>query len=352
MKVLNMMNENKIIKESDFYSKQFKFSYSSLNRLVYSPVLFYNEYVLGNKEIKSDIHLIEGKLIHYLMLDSTSFEDKYIIAPLSLPSDNIKMVADVVYELVKNDDSELQLSDYPDIILQTLKQINLYQKFVDDKKADKEGVKKTGDEKRLEKVLTPETIAYFNFLKIKKGRDIIDQQTLDKCTQVADSLKENKKIRDLLGLDLLNDGVVLGIYNEQEMDMELKEYPFGLKGIIDNMVVDTRSKTVVINDLKTSSKSLSDFPESVSYWNYSMQAAVYMKLVNEFLKDVLDDTWSITFNFIVIDKYGQVYPFKVSDESMSKWLDNLETTLTHAKYHYEHRDYSLPYQFITENVVL
>lgn len=347
-----MMDTNdKIIRESEFYSSPFSFSYSSLNRLLYAPALFYKEYVLGMKEIKTDAHLIEGKLIHYLMLDSALFSDKFIIASGNLPTDSIKTVVDVVYEVIDKSE-DLPLSSYSDVILVTLKQINLYQKFVDDKKPDKDGIQKTADEKRLEKVLTQEASEYFEFLKVKGSKDIIDQATLDKCTQAADILKSNPKIRQLLALDKVHDGSTIGIYNELAIEGKLETLSIGIKGIIDNMVVDVAAKTVTINDLKTSNKSLNDFSESIDYWNYWMQAAMYVKLAKIFLRDVIDNSWVITFNFIVIDKYNQTYPFRVTNVTMDEWMQKLDYQIKQAQWHYENRDYTLPFKFISGEVLL
>lgn len=344
------LNE-RLSKESEFYSSPFYFSYTSLNKLLYAPSIFYKEYVLGIKEVKTDAHLIEGKLIHYLMLDNGLFSDNYIVASGSLPSDNIKMVVDVVYELM-NKSEDLPLHHYSDVILTTLKQINLYQKFVDDKKPDKDGIQKTADEKRLEKVLVKEATEYFDFLKIKGNKDIIDQATLDKCSQAVEILKSNPKVRELLALDKIHDGFTLGIYNELEVDGPLEGFPFGIKGIIDNMVVDVENKTVIINDLKTSNKTLNEFEESVDYWKYWIQAAIYKKLALIFLHNVIDTSWQIKFNFIVIDKYNQVYPFPVSQSSLDEWSWELNELLLEAKWHYENHDYTLPRKFLSGEVLL
>jgi hypothetical protein len=37
-------------KESEFYKKSFKFSYSSLNKLLFSPTLFYKDYILLDRD--------------------------------------------------------------------------------------------------------------------------------------------------------------------------------------------------------------------------------------------------------------------------------------------------------------
>jgi hypothetical protein len=343
------LNE-RLIKEGEFYSSPFYFSYSSLNRLLYAPSIFYKEYILKEREIRLDAHLIEGKLIHYLVLDSAQFDDKFIIAAENLPTANVKDIVDVVYAVTGN--SEYGLEDHKEVILAAMRETNFYQNLVDDKKADKDGVQKTGDEKRLDKILTDQSVQYYEFLKKKANRDIIDASTLDKCTKAAEAIKANQKIVSLLGLDGIHDTSSFGIYNELELMCPLEGFNFGLKGIIDNMVVNVKTKTVRINDLKTSSKSISDFPESIEYWRYWLQAAVYKKLAKEFLKDVIDDSWVIEFNFIVIDKYNQVYPFKVSDTTMDKWTDQTIECLNEGAYHYDTRDFTLPYKFVAGDVLL
>ena len=79
-------------KEKEFYAKDFNFSYSSLNKLLFCPNLFYKEYILQDREIKTDKHLIEGKLVHCLLLEPEKFEDKFALVPGKTPSDNIRKV--------------------------------------------------------------------------------------------------------------------------------------------------------------------------------------------------------------------------------------------------------------------
>jgi hypothetical protein len=344
-----MESNEKLMRESEFYSSPFCFSYSSLNRLLYSPSIFYKEYVLKIREIKTDAHLIEGKMVHYLILDSAQFADRFILASTSLPTGNTRDIVDIVYEM-SDKTQDLPLSSYGNEILATLKHINLHQKLVDDKKPNEHNVIMTGDEKRLDKILSDEASQYFEFLKVKQNKDIIDIQTLDKCTLAAQALKNNNQIKKLLGLDRTHDDEKFGIYNELELMFDAE--PFGIKGIIDNMTVDVDKKLITINDLKTSSKSLADFPESVEYWNYWMQAAMYKKLAASFLKDVIDSSWTIEFNFIVVDKYNQVYPFRVSHETMVDWTSRLDKHLEEAKYHYVNKDYTLPFKFVAGDVLL
>ena len=64
------------------------------------------------------------------------------------------------------------------------------------------------------------------------------------------------------------------------------------------------------------------------------------------------DDYTITFKFIVIDKYNQVYVYEVSQESMVKWAEGLGGVLKIADYHYSEKNYSLPYDLLIEKVKL
>ncbi len=124
--------------EEEFYNKKFFFSYSSLSKLLYSPKLFYSQYVLKQREEKTDAHLIEGKVIHCLLLEEDKFNEKFIISPLLLPSDNIKGLVDRVFRIAKeNNQLDLDLKDHKDSILAILTEINLHQSLkTDDQRID------------------------------------------------------------------------------------------------------------------------------------------------------------------------------------------------------------------------
>ena len=82
-----------------------------------------------------------------------------------------------------------------------------------------------------------------------------------------------------------------------------------------------------------------------------MQAVIYITLV---VKNSLEDAsdYKINFNFVVIDNYDQVYVFETSDATKQQWYQAFYEVLESAKYHYEERDYSLPYEFAKGNVIL
>lgn len=333
---------------AEFYAKPFTLSYSGLSKLLYSPSLYFKHYILQQKEDRLDSFLVDGKVIHCLILDDGSFDKDFMLTPGSLPTGNTRIVVDKVYALYSTDKPELR--DYSTEIVDILKAIPLHQALTDDKKADKDGNQKTGDEKRLEKIITNEAVAYWEFLKIRGDKTLVDPETLLRCNESVDALRLDDNVCHLLGL-LTNEMENVDIFNEVLLFAET-ETLLSLKGVIDNIKVDHDNKVIYINDLKTSGKSISDFKESVEYFNYWVQAAIYERLVYYKFSDLIKEDWKVMFNFIVIDKYRQVYTFEVTPETMQTWQIKLQEKLVEAEWHYINKNYVLPFEFAVGKVTL
>lgn len=307
--------------EERFYSNKFYFSYSSINKLLYAPSLFYKSYVLKEWEDRTDLHLIEGRLLHCLLLDNESFDNQFILTPSSLPSGSIRSVIDNVYRRsLLNNSLELSLEEQKDTVLTVMEEVNFYQKL------------KT-DAQRLEKVINQDTISYYSFLKSKNGKDLVDEETYLRVKEYAEIIKSNKSAYNLLEGNDTSER-----FSELKLTTELVDYQFGIKGIVDRLSFNNSSCRII--DLKTTSKTLSEFKDTVEFYNYWLQAAIYHTLVKNTY--AVND---IEFGFLVIDKYQQVYYFQVSDDTMKEWLSRLESKLKTVNYHYSSRNYTLPYDF-------
>jgi hypothetical protein len=331
--------------EQEFYSKPFYMSYSGLNKMLFSPMLWYKHYVLQQREEKVESYLIDGKVIHTLLLDDGSFDKNFILLPSTLPTGNSRLVIDKVFEkhkehILSSFGTIGTLDDFGKDILDILKEINLHQAL------------KT-DAQRFAKIITEETTSYFEFLKSKGKRDLIDSETLQRCNEAVDILRNDSRTGDLLGL-YKSEMENIEMFNEIELsiDKDITQLSFGLKGIADSIQVNHDKKCIYINDLKTTGKTISDFEETIKFYNYNLQAAVYHRLVRHHYKSILKDDWTLHFNFIVIDKYNQVYCFEVSKSTLSLWEDELKKKLLEADWHYKNKQYNLPYKFATSQVIL
>ena len=323
----------------NFYKKDFYFSYSSINKLLFSPRMFYNHYVLKQKEDSTDSHLVIGRVLHCLLLEPANFDNQFAVMTSKIPSENNKKIIDNIFRnYLVNQNNTLTLEDYSKDILTHLLTINLHQSL------------KT-DQQRLDKILTDENNEYFEFLKLSLGKTVIDQTILHDCKISLHVIKANDDVRALLQLDKIQEDDEIEVYNELIVSMSDKNLPFGFKGVLDNVVVDHNLKTIFINDLKTSGKSIQDFPESVDYYKYWIQGTIYVMLASEkFLKDKQD--WNVQLTFIVIDKYNQVYPYQVSSESLNKWKIDFKKIVTQIRWHYDNKQYDLPYDLALGNVKL
>lgn len=336
------MNRN-FEKEKEFYEKNFNFSYSSLNKLLFSPYLFYKDYILNDREIKTDKHLVEGKLVHCLLFEEDKLNDKFNILPGKLPADSNIKVLNALYNITSNRESSLLSQDFTfqQEILQVLINQNLYQTL-------------KLDDTRLEKIQTADNEFYWNYLK-NSSKDAIDNDTLAKCKEQAENIKSNKDVMTLFN-EVQTDFELdpIETHAEKYLKCELSKMPFGLHGYIDYYKVNHTSKLITICDLKTTSKTISDFKETIDHYNYWLQAAIYCKLVYANTAKEVDniDSYDMLFKFIVVDKYNQVYAFDVSENTINNWAISLENVIKTAEYHYEQKNYTLPYEFLIGNIKL
>ena len=342
MELENMMEESIKTMEGDFYSKPFNFSYSSLNKLMWNPQAFYQMYVLGNREEKTESYLVNGKIVHALLLEADKFNDQFVISPASLPTGSTRTVIDRVFshatELQANGDQRTEFTEYSDAVLDVLKDINLHQSL------------KT-DQQRIDKMYTPEAMNYWDFLKTKGDKTLIDQETYDFCKTGVDLIKTNKQICDLIGCNI-TDFSNKEVFNEIPVSVQMNDKPFGLKGIIDNLVIDHDKRIIYVNDIKTTSKDLKDFPESIEFYNYWLQSAIYCTMIGIKFINLIDKGYEFKFHFVVIDRAYQVYPFPVSDNTLNNWFTKMTEVLQKAHWHYENKSYELPYDFAIGKVIL
>ena len=326
---------------NQFYNSDFYFSYSSINKLLYSPAAFYRHYILNQREDMVDAHLVAGKVVHCLLLEPDKFNDEFIVIPSNLPKDNNRLLVDEVFKVFQSQpDTDLTLADFPDSIINVLVGINLHQSL-------------KNDEGRIAKMVTEQNTQYFEFLKVKQGKTIVDQTTLDTAKESVELLRNHATVRSLLQLDNDRDENIK-IYNEEGVQLKSSKYKFGFKGILDNVVMDHNTKTIFINDLKTTGKAIQDFPDSVQYYKYWIQAVMYKQLsLGKYLKDLPDKLdWKVVITFIVIDRANLIYPFQVSDETLKVWEEEFKNILTVVDYHYTNKDFTLPYELATGNVKL
>ena len=79
-----------------FYQNKFYFSYSGLNKLLYSPAMFYSHYVLNEREDRTDAHLVGGRVLHCLLFEPDTYDDNFTSLPGKLPTDSQRKIIDII----------------------------------------------------------------------------------------------------------------------------------------------------------------------------------------------------------------------------------------------------------------
>ena len=323
--------------EKAFFAEKFYFSYSSINKIKYDPTLFYAYYVLQEREEKLDSYLVEGKLLHCLVLQPEVFKDEFVISPAKVPTANTKKLLDWLY--INNSERVNDLNNYHHEILSYLLHSNLHQNL------------KT-DEQRIAKIIDEDSIVYWDYKCNSDGKIVIDQETYDRISTASSNCKQNKDFDEIFSMKDDIEFDEYKVYNEKELKYDLRGKNYGLKGILDRFVVNSKSRTVHVYDLKTSSKTNRDFPETIEFYGYWMQAAIYTLLASKFVQDESDDPYQVKFSFVVYDKLNQVCIFDVSDQTLNIWLDRLVQEFDRLDYHYDNNDFKLPYEIRTGRVTL
>jgi hypothetical protein len=241
-------------------------------------------------------------------------------------------------ELAQNGDLRTELLDFDQAILDVMVDMNYHQS------------RKT-EQQRLDKIITAESTSYWSFLKTKGNKTLIDQDSYDFCKNAVELIKTNKELCTLIGCNATEfDNIE--VYNELPLTVEYAKAPFGLKGIIDNVVINHDKKVIFINDIKTTSKDLKDFPETVEFYSYWLQAVIYSTMVGIKHMDLLASGYEVKFHFVVIDRAFQTYSFPVTERTLNSWLDRMDKVLESANWHYVNKRYDLPHSFATGSVVL
>ena len=314
---------------------------SALKLMLESPKTYFKHYVLGEKDVKTGKHFDEGSLVHCMVLEPEELSEKFVNMGISVPTDSTRLCIEHLLSLGR-DASELP--EYHEEILVYLKDVNLHQSLVDDKKAPW----KTGDEKRLEKIITENSTEYFRIMVEAKEKTIVDVASWDKCYAKAEAILSNEKANFLLKPVNEDDEVRYEI----ELSHRPDELQYGVKGILDSIKVDRKNKIVYISDVKTHGGKLEDFAKSAEKYYYWLQPIIYKILAESLLRGRAFD-YKIIFHYIVVDQNDDVYCFPVENLSMEKYFNELFHMINKkVTYHITSKDFTLPYEFANNLISL
>lgn len=248
-----------------------------------SPRSFIN-FIEGNEEAKYSLSLERGELLHKWMEDKTAF----CVSEIDKPGGDLGKVIDKIFRSRKEYKSRLR-----NRILREAREFGY-------------GGKTYTDNTIIEKFKTG--LPYYKELLKGEGKIIITSEMKETLNNCIRSIESNKDCCTLLE------------ENEFSSSLRFKEHPilwtkelpeFSLevkcKSKIDLWKLDFDNRTIIVNDLKTTSSSLTLFQNSFEFYRYYRQLAFYKRAIISFIlqqgilneKQLSQFKWE--FNLIVIE---------------------------------------------------
>lgn len=201
------------------------------------------------------------------------FNTRFFVADFESVPDNIVKIVASLYNSYK--DNYYSLKEIPDeYIIATASLYNYQNNWKPETRA---------------KVIREKGEEYYNILYLAGEKTIINTQTYEDILLAVNTLKESTATKRYFAKNSPFDE--LERFYQLKFTAELNGVPY--KCMFDELIVDHDSQKILPIDLKTSCKQNSrewNFPEHYVEWNYQIQNRLYVRILQEVIKD--DDYFS------------------------------------------------------------
>ena len=274
--------------------------------------------------------LVIGSAVHELVLQNESFE----LAPaLGKPTAKMGAMADELYPVwLKH---PIRTAD----ITEASNKVNYYKG------------KLTPD--RIKQV-NEQCIPYWKARKklvSNSNKELIylDDKSRDTVYNCAQALTNNPQVHELLHPSGLIDAPISLNENALLLDVQAecpngKTFIMHLKAKLDNFTIDLESDTVVVNDVKTIGKVVSEIDSNISKYHYSRELAMYLFLLRLYvIKEYGIENPTMKANYLVVSTVPQYYTKvrAMTKKECYAGLHEFRTLLRYAAYQIGYNGYSL-----------
>ena len=274
--------------------------------------------------------LVIGSAVHELVLQNESFE----LAPaLGKPTAKMGAMADELYPVwLKH---PIRTSD----ITEASNKINYYKG------------KLTPD--RIKQV-NEQCIPYWKARKqlvSNSNKELIylDDKSRDTVYNCVEALTNNPQVQELLHPSGLIDAPISLNENALLLDVQAecpngKTFIIHLKAKLDNFTIDLESDTIVVNDVKTIGKVVSEIDSNISKYHYSRELAMYLFLLRLYvIKEYGIENPTMKANYLVVSTVPQYYTKvrAMTKKECYEGLHEFRTLLRYAAYQIGYNGYSL-----------
>ena len=274
--------------------------------------------------------LVIGSAVHELVLQNESFE----LAPaLGKPTAKMGAMADELYPVwLKH---PIRTAD----ITEASNKINYYKG-----KLTPERIKQVNEQ----------CIPYWKARKqlvSNSNKELIylDDKSRDTVYNCVEALTNNQQVQELLHPSGLIDAPISLNENALLLDVQAecpngKTFIIHLKAKLDNFTIDLESDTIVVNDVKTIGKVVSEIDSNISKYHYSRELAMYLFLLRLYvIKEYGIENPTMKANYLVVSTVPQYYTKvrAMTKKECYEGLHEFRTLLRYAAYQIGYNGYSL-----------
>jgi len=312
-------------------------SHSSLSALKVSPQFFIK---YKNKELYKDSRSFDlGSAIHCFILERDKFYDEYIVCTTPVIGG---MMGIFIEAIVENEGFITQETPAEFVI------------------ADVDELYKICYEKSGFKIPLATAIAklelegnknYLEFLREAAGKTVLSNDEFGVVINCSESINIHETARNLCSTNDLTGGTP-----ELEISWTYKDFPYTIKSIIDNLILDKDKKEVRIVDLKTTAKSVYNFIRAYTSYGYYRQLSIYKLAVYSYLKKLGEDPQEYDiFSYIVAVQTTGLYEcvvYEPDSTDLSIAIDEFESLLSRLQWHNDHDRWDFPMEYYKNNGII
>lgn len=203
---------------------------------------------------------------------------------------------------------------------------------------------KSYKEKTLVDKFISECIDYLKQAEDLEGKLTLTVATKELVENCIASLRSNELANKFFGLGGSFDSNII----IKELDIYFELLGCKCKSRLDNIYVDLINKIIYINDLKTTSKPLALFQDTLEYYRYYRQLAFYKRALLKFIKNNHSDLkelgggidlneFSIFCSIVAIETTGnfECQVFTLDESYITKGEEEIKKLINRYKFHKE-----------------
>jgi hypothetical protein len=253
--------------------------------------------------------------------------DKFEFSDIDAPSEMAQEWVEAVFNNYPKDQSDSD-KEFSDFVVAMKEGLGLY--------------KSTKDREKVLENWNKNCEPYYQFLKRADGKICLTRAQKETIDKSIEAIKANPKTADIFS-DKAEDGWV--IFKELEIFAKIGEKnPKLIKGKLDKVKINVKEQQIVIQDIKTGSFLLADYPKVFEKRHTYRQIAMYTHLIGKYCEKHFPlpngEKWDLKLEIIAVStKEFKARLFDLShnwiDKGQEEAADILNRIDFHEKFGYE-----------------